>query len=323
MASSRLAANIKQRPVGSANRTPLHEPAYDTLERAGPYGLGNTAPHTRRPTPPPTPPLGAPGLGVPGLAASRWERRTGSRSDQERDDAPATLRRGSAEDGGEGPSPLILAAKEGRTSQVAAILRSYAQLSGTAHSLAVDCRTHHGETPLVLAGWAGHEAIARSLLDAQARPDLVACDGNTALSCAAYRGHVGVVALLLEHGAATEVGDLLTAKTALVKAAYAGHAEVVMLLADRPSACLDSADGQGYTALAFACAFGTVEHAACVDALLRARAEPNVADDYGVTPLMHAAARSHVGLVQALLQARALRRMWAHGPRHTAVGARP
>ncbi len=117
---------------------------------------------------------------------------------------------------------------------------------------------------------------------------------------------MGVAALLLERGATADIGDLLTGKTALVKAAYAGHAEMVMLLAERPLADLDGGDSQGYTALAFACAFGTVEHAACVDALLRARASPNVVDSYGVTPLMHAAARGHIDLVHTLLQVHAL-----------------
>lgn len=186
---SLLAANSKRRPIPSSVpslRTPLQEPRgfepYETIVRAGPFepgNPGNAAPRTRRPTP---------ALAAPGLAAPGWEKRVGSGA--ERDEAPTTQRRGSAEDGDEGPNPLILAAKEGRTSQVAAILRSYSRLSGAAHSLAVDCRTHHGETPLVLASWAGHEAIARSLLDAKAQPDLVACDGNTALNCAAYQVEV-------------------------------------------------------------------------------------------------------------------------------------
>lgn len=139
------------------------------------------------------------------------------------------------------------------------------------------------------------------------------------------QGHVGVAALLLERGATAGVGDRLTGKTALVKAAYAGHAEMVMLLAERPGASLDEGDSQGYTALAFACAFGTVEHAACVDALLHARAEPNVVDNYGVTPLMHAAARSHIDLVHTLLQVHALmcEHPWVSALGYTPLGARP
>ena len=175
---SLLAANIKRRSVPSPVPSLRIEP-YEEVHSSGPFGSGNAAPRTRRPTPP---------LAAPGLAATGWEKRAGSGA--ERDVAPATPRRGSAEDGDEGPNPLIIAAKEGRTSQVAAILRGYSRLSGSAHSLAVDCRTHHGETPLVLASWAGHEAITRSLLDVKAQPNLVACDGNTALNCAAYQVRV-------------------------------------------------------------------------------------------------------------------------------------
>jgi len=172
---SLLAANSKRRPVPSPVPSLRIEP-YEEVHRPGPFEPGNTAPRTRRPTPP---------LAAPGLVATGWEKRAGVGA--ERDVAPATPRRGSAEDGDEGPNPLIVAAKEGRASQVAAILRGYSRLSGSAHSLAVDCRTHHGETPLVLASWAGHEAITRSLLDVKAQPNLVACDGNTALNCAAYQ----------------------------------------------------------------------------------------------------------------------------------------
>ena len=121
-----------------------------------------------------------------------------------------------------------------------------------------------------------------------------------------------MAALLLERGATADIGDQLTGKTALVKAAYAGHAEMVRLLAERASADLDGGDSQGYTALAFACAFSTLEHAACVDALLRARASPNVVDSYGVTPLMHAAARGHIDLVHTLLQVHAPWALAAH-----------
>ena len=117
---------------------------YEEVHGPGPFELGNAAPRTRRPTPP---------LAAPGLAATGWENRAGVGA--ERDVAPTTPRRGSAEDGDEGPNPLIVAAKEGRASQVAAILRGYSRLSGSAHSLAVDCRTHHGETPLVRAAWGG------------------------------------------------------------------------------------------------------------------------------------------------------------------------
>ena len=170
-----LAANIKRRPGPSPVPSLRMEP-YEEVHRPGPFEPGNAAPRTRRPTPP---------LAAPGLVAPGWENRTGVGA--ERDVAPVTPRRGSAEDGDEGPNPLIVAAKEGRASQVAAILRGYSRLSGSAHSLAVDCRTHHGETPLVLASWAGHEAIVRSLLDVKAQPDLVANDGNTALNCAAYK----------------------------------------------------------------------------------------------------------------------------------------
>ena len=50
------------------------------------------------------------------------------------------------------------------------------------------------------------------------------------------------------------------------------------------------ADNQGYTALAFATSFN---HESVVSVLLEALADPNVQDEFGITPLIHAAARGH------------------------------
>ena len=117
---------------------------------------------------------------------------------------------------------------------------------------------------------------------------MVNCDGNGALNCAAYHGFVNVASVLLQHGATVDIEDKVTGKTALIKAAYVGHAQVAQMLLQR-GANKNSAS-QGYTALAFATSFN---HESVVSVLLEALADPNVQDEFGITPLIHAAARGH------------------------------
>ena len=57
-------------------------------------------------------------------------------------------------------------------------------------------QNHYGDSALILAAWYGHLDIAKLLLDVNADVDIANCDGNTALNCAAYRGHASMVELL-------------------------------------------------------------------------------------------------------------------------------
>ena len=187
-----------------------------------------------------------------------------------------------------------------------------------------------GDTALILAAWYGHVDITRLLLDAHADVNATNCDGNCALNCAAYHGFMEVASLLVDANATIDVRDNVTGKTALIKAAYVGHADVAEVLL-RAGADRNAMDNQGYSALAFSTSFN---HIGVLDVLLRAKADPNVQDEvcelharpgcaasclpslaarltptrllspqFGITPLIHSAARGYADAVEMLLKA--------------------
>lgn len=86
------------------------------------------------------------------------------------------------------------------------------------------------ETALMLAADAGHEEMARLLLEHGATVDLWTEDkGMTALMFAAAKGHASIVQLLLERGANLNAADD-DGSTALILAVEGEHLEVVKLL---------------------------------------------------------------------------------------------
>jgi hypothetical protein len=126
---------------------------------------------------------------------------------------------------------------------------------------------------------------------------------NTPLNCAAAKGHLEVVRLLLGRGAEVDkipVCDpffIRDKKTALYFAAENGHLDVVRLLLDH-GAVVDKANRVGITPLYVASENG---HVAVVHALLDRGAVVDKAHEYGITPLYIAAEFGHVDVAHALL----------------------
>jgi serine/threonine-protein phosphatase 6 regulatory ankyrin repeat subunit B len=143
---------------------------------------------------------------------------------------------------------------------------------------------HLNRTPLMHTAMVGHLDVLRVLLaaDPPAEVDRRSPDGYTALLLAALVNIPEVVKLLLAHGA-NDVA-MLDGTTALMVAAASNHLEVLEeLLLARPPTLINARAQDGRTALYFAV---RMNFPRIIDALLAAGADPNIANNQELTPLM-------------------------------------
>jgi len=112
---------------------------------------------------------------------------------------------------------------------------------------------------------------------------------QTALLCAAERGHADAVAVLINHGADPNIRDG-GGYAALHVAASGGHAEMIVALVNNSSTDIDLRDNESRTALFLAAEGG---HANAMEILLRHGADPNVRDA-NKQPILHFAAKQYL-----------------------------
>ena len=221
-----------------------------------------------------------------------------------------------------GHSPLISAARDGRTSSVRKLLRR----AGAARGVDVDyADPNDGSTALIWAAQNGHVEIVRLLLGAyggamdvnHARDDKIDAngptvsdsgarmsdqvdDGATALHAASANGHAECARALLAHGA-----DVNTARadgrTALLWAAAYGHTGVVHVLLAAEDVDVNHFADDGYAPLGLAAFRGHTEIALAL--LAMDGIDVNFATTNGdkTTAIMMAARRGHIVVVRALL----------------------
>jgi ankyrin repeat protein len=153
----------------------------------------------------------------------------------------------------------------------------------------VDARDAQGATALLHACGAGHRDVAATLIDAGADVAASATNGMTPLAAAVAARREALVALLLERGAAVDQ-RLPSDATALMVAAVQGYPEIAEQLLDA-SADANAVDARGHSALHAGSQFGFEQNDSLrarrlFDALLKRKADPNLADSEGKTPLL-------------------------------------
>lgn len=180
----------------------------------------------------------------------------------------------------------------------------------------------------LLAAAAGDLDKVRRLLDSGADPNLAEANGNTALIVAAGHGQEPIVRLLLERGARVDQRGHL-GRTALFNAVHSSNTAISQMLLDA-GADLFVTDENGCSPVGEAEIWGGKRmqkfirqlaqtlspstevdlHLAAADGLLdqvkkhlERGADVNKPDQHGCTPLMHAARRGQVAVVETLLAA--------------------
>lgn len=143
----------------------------------------------------------------------------------------------------------------------------------------IEAKDKYGQTPLILAAWAGHTDIVRLLLDKGANIEAVGVPG-TALAAAAGMAHPDTVRLLLERGANIE-GNSPGGNSPLNSAVRISNIETINLLLDK-GANIDARDQLGSPPIITALILKRID---IVRLLLAKGADIEAKDTYGNTAL--------------------------------------
>lgn len=198
------------------------------------------------------------------------------------------------------PSSAELAAYEGLHKAAAsgdlAAIKRLATSSGV-----LEARDANGRTPLHVAGFRGHHAAAKLLLQSEANANALDRQKYDLVTIAAVANDVEMVRVALAGGGlATNITSPYDG-TALIAAAHLGHVEPVRLLI-AGGAPLDHVNNLGWTALIEAIVLGDggPRHVAIVQMLVDAGARLDLADRQGRSPLALARERGHADIIRRL-----------------------
>jgi len=233
--------------------------------------------------------------------------------------------------GADGTTPLQWAVYDGNIAEVRRLLKAGARVS---------LANNYGASPMGLAAEVGNAAIIKLLLEAGADADSPNPEGQTALMAVARTGNVEAAELLVKHGAKVDAKERWGGQTALMWASARRHPEMMQFLiskgADVNARSTDrdyqrhvtaegrpkNLDSGGFTPLLYA---ARENCRACVDVLLRNKADINLPDPDGVSPLLVAILNANWDLAKQLIEAGADINQWdmfGEAPLFTAIGLR-
>ena len=168
----------------------------------------------------------------------------------------------------------------------------------------VNARDPYGRTPLHVATYARREGAIRALVKAGADLGLLENDRYDAVTIASVANDENTLHVLLSLGASARLTTSRYDGTALIAAAHLGHDGVVKQLI-AAGAPLNHVNNLHWTALIESIVLGDggPRHVATLQALVDARANLQLADRNGNTPLKLAQARKYRKMVEILEKA--------------------
>jgi ankyrin repeat protein len=171
----------------------------------------------------------------------------------------------------------------------------------------IDARDGYQRTPLHVAAYMRKEDAARTLMKLGADPNALEAQKYDIVTIASVANDVPMLKVALAGGGSAKNITSPYEGTALIAAAHLGHDKVVRTLI-AAKAPLDHVNNLGWTALIESIVLGDggKRHIACLDALVKAGANVNLADRSGATPLTLARRRNYAEMVK-LLEAAAAR----------------
>lgn len=168
----------------------------------------------------------------------------------------------------------------------------------------INARDAHGRTPLHVATFARQRDAVRALVRAGADLNLLENDRYDAVTIASVANDEETLRVLLSLGASAKQVTSRYDGTALIAAAHLGHAGVVRQLI-AAGAPLDHVNNLHWTAVIESIVLGDggPRHVDTLRALIDARANLQLADRQGQSPLALARARGYTTMVDMLVAA--------------------
>jgi ankyrin repeat protein len=191
---------------------------------------------------------------------------------------------------------LLDAAAKGDRAGVAAALEARA---------AIDARDPRQQTALLLAVAGNHIDVARDLIAAGADINAVADNRDTPWLLAGAEGRTALIRPMLATGRVDYRLRNRYGGNALIPAAHHGHPATVKLLLEESKIDVDHVNDLGWTALLEAVILGDggPTYVEIVRLLIAHKANVNLADRGGVSPLAHAKQRGFAAIAHMLEEA--------------------